>query len=264
MVTDETSNACDSPQSLRVLYVDEARISFSPLKWCADVLSSNASTIVCPKPNTNPKPKTDRKPCSYTKHPYTQAVDGFVLHTAMKDVRKRAESENISAMAWISKFKDPFTVAVVFEDSAAVVGVLLATGGIGLTHLTGNPIWDGISSICIAALLAGVSLRLIQLNRSFILGKPVDQEITDGIRKILMRRRSVDAVYAAQTQWVGPSAFAYNAEVDFDGCVMAEYYYFLTLLLLLLFSHSKQSMQNKNKTPQKKQEQKRLLVCSPS
>jgi len=153
------------------------------------------------------------------------AVDGFVLHTAMKDVRKRAERDNITAMQWISKFKDPFTVAVVFEDSAAVVGVLLATGGIGLTHLTGNPVWDGISSICIAALLAGVSLRLIQLNRSFILGKPVDKKTTDGIRKILMRRRSVDAVYAAQTQWVGPSAFAYNAEVDFDGTYLAAQVY---------------------------------------
>jgi zinc transporter 9 len=153
------------------------------------------------------------------------AVDGFVLHTAMKDVNKRAAEDNITPMAWLGKFKDPFTVAVVFEDSAAVVGVLIASVGIGMTHLTGNPVWDGISSICIAGLLAAVSLRLVMLNKEFIMGKPVDREITDGIRKILLRRRSVDAVYAAQTQWVGPSAFAYNAEVDFDGTYLAAQVY---------------------------------------
>jgi zinc transporter 9 len=153
------------------------------------------------------------------------AVDGLVLSTAMKDVWKRAAKANVTAFQWIFMFKDPFTVAVVFEDSAAVIGVAIAAAGIGMTQLTGSPVWDGISAVCIATLLGAVSLKLIQLNRSFILGKPVDREITDGIRKILLRRRSVDAVYAAQTQWIGPSAFAYNAEVDFDGTYLAAQVY---------------------------------------
>ena len=85
--------------------------------------------------------------------------------------------------------------------------------------------WDGIASICISGLLAAVSLKLVALNRSFILGKPVDQEVVEGIRKIILRRRSVDAVYTAQTQYIGPAAFAYNSEVDFDGTYLAAQVY---------------------------------------
>eukprot|EP00039_Didymoeca_costata_P015193 m.254337 g.254337 ORF g.254337 m.254337 type:complete len:874 (+) comp16171_c0_seq4:403-3024(+) len=153
------------------------------------------------------------------------AVDGFVLNTALKDTRKRAKQANVGVMSWLLSFKDPFTVAVIFEDSAAVLGVLFATGGIAMTQLTGNPMWDGIASISISALLASVSLQLIRLNRSFLLGKRVDEQITKGIRKILLQRRSVDTVFAAQTQWIGPSAFAFNAEVDFDGTYLAAQIY---------------------------------------
>eukprot|EP00041_Stephanoeca_diplocostata_P040541 m.1639860 g.1639860 ORF g.1639860 m.1639860 type:complete len:847 (+) comp38395_c0_seq1:287-2827(+) len=153
------------------------------------------------------------------------AVDGFVLTTAMRNVTRRANKQGITFWQWLVAFRDPFTVAVIFEDSAAVVGVVIATVGIGLTQYTGSPVWDGVASLMISALLAGVSLRLVQLNRSFILGKPIDPDVKRGIRSILLRRRSVDAVYAEQSQWVGPSAFAYNAEVDFDGTYLAAQVY---------------------------------------
>ena len=48
--------------------------------------------------------------------------------------------------------------------------------------------------VAIAALLGGVSLKLVQLNRSFILGRPVDAAIIEGIRQLLLARKSVDAV----------------------------------------------------------------------
>jgi hypothetical protein len=68
-------------------------------------------------------------------------------------------------------FQDPFTVAVVFEDSAAVLGVLFASAGIVATHLTGHHIYDGIASLCISVLLGTVSLKMVQLNHAFLLGR---------------------------------------------------------------------------------------------
>ena len=99
------------------------------------------------------------------------AVDGFVLRTALKNTRERAQEAGVSTLQWLLSFKDPFTVAVVFEDSAAVAGVAVAALGIGLTQATGNPVFDGIASICISGLLGAVSFKLIALNRSFILGR---------------------------------------------------------------------------------------------
>lgn len=173
------------------------------------------------------------------------AVDGFVLHKALSDVRQRAADAKVgkpnirkssprfsfpppplaplqmSVASWILAFKDPFTVAVVFEDGAAVAGVGIAAAGIGMQFLTGSHIWDSLASIAIGGMLAGVSLKLILMNRNFIYGKPLDPEIAGGIRSILLKRPSIDAVFSEQSQWIGPSAFSYKAEVDVDGTYLA-------------------------------------------
>ena len=63
-------------------------------------------------------------------------VDGFVLRTALRNTKRRAEKAGLSVREWLMNFKDPFTVAVVFEDSAAVAGVAIAAAGIGLTQVS--------------------------------------------------------------------------------------------------------------------------------
>lgn len=65
-------------------------------------------------------------------------VDGFVLRTALRNTKSRAESAGLSVTQWLLNFKDPFTVAVVFEDSAAVAGVAIAALGIGMTQVRGR------------------------------------------------------------------------------------------------------------------------------
>eukprot|EP01147_Barroeca_monosierra_P009994 gene9994-2169_t len=167
-------------------------------------------------------------PAEFTSFPETWAiltiglvVDGFVLRTALHNTRMRANKEGTSVLRWLLSFRDPFTVAIVFEDSAAVAGVLVAGAGIALTEYTGNPMYDGLATLCISALLGSVSLKLIQMNRSFILGRPVEDEILLNLRWILKRRQSVDEVHSEKSQWIGPSLFSYKAEVDFDGTWLA-------------------------------------------
>jgi zinc transporter 9 len=53
------------------------------------------------------------------------------------------------------------------------------------------------------------------------LGQAVEPEVTTRIKELLLRRPSIDEVHSEQSQWVGPSAFAYKAEVDFDGTYLA-------------------------------------------
>lgn len=98
-------------------------------------------------------------------------IDGYVLTTAWQSVKSRSQKANVTPWQWMQSFRDPFVVSVVFEDSAAVLGVLLASGGIAASHFTGNHIWDALASLSISALLGAVSIKLISLNRQFILGK---------------------------------------------------------------------------------------------
>jgi solute carrier family 30 (zinc transporter), member 9 len=54
-----------------------------------------------------------------------------------------------------------------------------------------------------------------------LMGQAVEKDITDGIKKLLLARRSVDEVHSVQSQWVGPYSFSYKAEIDFDGTYIA-------------------------------------------
>ena len=112
-------------------------------------------------------------------------------------------------------------MAVLLEDSAACAGVLMAVSGIGMTNMTGNVRWDIAASISIGGLLGCVAIYLVRLNQRLLLGLSVDDEIEDDINNMLMSRPSIETVHSVQSQWVGPSAFNYKAEVDFDGTYLA-------------------------------------------
>ena len=112
-------------------------------------------------------------------------------------------------------------MAVLMEDSAACAGVLMAVSGIGMTNVTNNVHWDIFASISIGGLLGCVAVYLVRLNQRLLLGLSIDDEIEDDINSMLMSRPSIEAVHSVQSQWVGPSAFNYKAEVDFDGTYLA-------------------------------------------
>ncbi|CEG46292.1 zinc transporter [Plasmopara halstedii] len=147
-------------------------------------------------------------------------IDGWVLKRSTQDLLA-SKPKNVSFYQHVKRIKDPFMMAVLYEDLAACTGVLMAGCGIGASHFTGDPLWDSIASISIGVLLGGVAVSLIRLNQNFLLGQSVEPDIENGIRKLLLARPSIDNVYAVQSQWVGPSTFSYKAEVDFDGTYLA-------------------------------------------
>ena len=90
-----------------------------------------------------------------------------------------------------------------------------------LSHAYSNPIFDGIAGVGISGLLGLMGLALVRVNHRFLLGQAVDKEITDDIEKILLSRRSIDAIGSVQSQWISSDTFSYKAEVDFDGTYLA-------------------------------------------
>ena len=147
-------------------------------------------------------------------------VDGYVLGKTIQEIRE-TQPKGTSFIEHCKKIRDPATLAVLLEDGAATAGIVICIAGIGASHVTGVPLFDGLAGVGISFLLGAVGLLLVRVNHRFLLGQGVDRDITEGIEKIIMGRRSIDNVASIQSQWTGPETFSFKAEVDFDGTFLA-------------------------------------------
>jgi zinc transporter 9 len=147
-------------------------------------------------------------------------IDGAVLYKTLQKVNS-TKPKNISLIEHLRRVRDPTTMAVILEDAAACLGVIIAVCGIGAVHFSHIAVFDGIAGVHIAGLLGGMGFALARLNQRYLLGYSVDPVTIEGIKNILISRKSIEEVHSVQSQWVGPYAFSYKAEVDFDGTFIA-------------------------------------------
>ena len=147
-------------------------------------------------------------------------IDGIVLARTFATLMEN-KPKHLSFLQYCKTIRDPTTLAVLMEDSAACMGVILAVAGIGATQLSGLVVFDGLAGMSISTLLASMGIYLARLNQKYLLGQAVDQNITAEIKQILSKRPAIDEVHEEQSQWIGPYAFSYKAEVDFDGTYLA-------------------------------------------
>jgi divalent metal cation (Fe/Co/Zn/Cd) transporter len=115
-------------------------------------------------------------------------------------------------LRWID---DPTPKTVLFEDSAALTGILLAFAGISLHHLTGSSLWDGLASIAIGLLLAVVAYLLSQTNKGLLIGRQADPATLHAIRIWLEDVPEVDALVDLQTMLMGTDNLLVCTRMDF-------------------------------------------------
>jgi len=148
------------------------------------------------------------------------AVDGYVLFKTIQEVKEDIPNRS-SFWKHVWSIRDPATLAILLEDGAACAGIVIAMCGIVITHTTEMAIFDALTGVSISSILAVMGLVLVRVNHRFLLGHSVDQDIIRGIEKILLNRRSIEALDNVQSQWTGPDTFSFKAEVDFDGTYLA-------------------------------------------
>ncbi len=148
-------------------------------------------------------------------------IEGWTLIVAFRVVHASARARGESLWQAVRHGPDPMAVAVLAEDGAAVVGILVAAVAIVAAWLTGDPRWDAAGSGVISLLLAAVAVLLIDRNREYLIG----HAIPDGqLRRILDRLRSdplVEAVHDVKAEVVGAGAARFKAEITFDGEALA-------------------------------------------
>ena len=116
----------------------------------------------------------------------------------------------------IQRAKDPSIFVVLFEDSAAMLGLAVAFAGVALSQYTGILIFDSIASIIIGLILIGTSIWLAYETKSLLIGESANKPIVKGIREILNADDSIEHVNEVLTMHVGPDFILANISVDFE------------------------------------------------
>lgn len=141
-------------------------------------------------------------------------LEGTSLVRGVVQTRGQAREHSQSFGDFLDTSDDPTVTTVVFEDSAALIGLLLAGGGIALHQVTGSGIFDGIASLAIAVLLAAVAYRLGRSNMRLLTGSQADPRLVRALVAALGDEPEVEAVVDLLTVQLGTDQVLLCARLD--------------------------------------------------
>lgn len=142
-------------------------------------------------------------------------LESISLVNGVRQVRSRAARWQVRPLRYLRQTSDTSVKAVVLEDVAALIGLVLAALGLVLTELTGDGVWDGLASVAIGLLLLVVAFALARANMSFLVGRAAPAALQDAFRAELDALPEVVSVVSLVTMLVGPGTFLVAAKVDF-------------------------------------------------
>src|SRR4051812_9563438 len=148
-------------------------------------------------------------------------LEGVSWLKAVRQVRGAARKWDVSAGEYLSGTTDTTVKAVTFEDSAALVGLVIAALGLFLEQVTGDPVWDGLSAVLIGLLLIVVAGVLARANVSLLIGQSVSPRIQAELKAEIAGLDHVVDVPFLLTSVIGPAQLLVAAKVDFDDDVSA-------------------------------------------
>ena len=139
-------------------------------------------------------------------------LESLSLRTALIEARK-ARADGESLVAFIRHAKQPELPVILLEDIAALTGLVLAFGGVGLTLLTGDPMFDALGTIAIGALLIVVAVVLGIETQSLLVGEGGSKADVAKIRAAFESHPNVEAIIHMKTLYLGPDELMVAAKV---------------------------------------------------
>jgi cation diffusion facilitator family transporter len=144
-------------------------------------------------------------------------LEGISLTQSVRQAGPEADSLDRDLIEHVLVTSDPTLRAVFAEDSAALAGLLIATGGLAAHQLTGSPVPDAIGSILVGLLLGVVAIVLINRNRRFLVGQEADPRIRAATLQALLALPEVERVTYLWLEVVGPRMISVVGDVDLSG-----------------------------------------------
>ena len=142
-------------------------------------------------------------------------LEGTSLLKALRQVRGSARRWGTTPRRYLAATTDTTVKAVTFEDSAALVGLVLAALGLFLEQVTGSAVWDGLAALAIGVLLLLVAGSLARANVSLLIGRSLPRRLEDELRAEIAGLDQVVDVPVLLTTVIGPGQVIVSAKVDF-------------------------------------------------
>ncbi|GAA3790742.1 cation diffusion facilitator family transporter [Streptomyces chiangmaiensis] len=139
-------------------------------------------------------------------------AEGFSFHTAIKESNELRGTQ--SWAQFIRRAKAPELPVVLLEDFGALIGLILALGGVGIALITGDGVWDGIGTVCIGVLLVSIALVLAAETKSLLLGEAAGVEVVKKIEAAIVDGDTVPRIIHMRTLHLGPEELLVAAKID--------------------------------------------------
>jgi cation diffusion facilitator family transporter len=139
--------------------------------------------------------------------------EGYSWIVAVKEFQ--ATQQGYSVWRAIHTSKDPTIFTVLFEDSAALLGLLVALAGVYWGHRLGNPYLDGVASLVIGGLLAAVAMLLAYESKGLLVGESADAAAVANIRAATEADPAVEWMMPPLTMHLGPHEVLLNLQIKF-------------------------------------------------
>ena len=143
------------------------------------------------------------------------AMEGVSWTRAVRQIRYEQAQEGLQFLEYLRLTDDPTVKTVFLEDTAALIGLLLAFAGVGLHMLTGSALWDGLASLLIGFLLAAVAYLLGRTNMRLLIGQQADRRLVRAVYARLGAAPEVQQVVDLLTMLTGTDKVLVCARVDF-------------------------------------------------
>jgi len=141
-------------------------------------------------------------------------AEGVSFRTAIVEARKVKGTR--TWWQFIRNSRSPELPVVLLEDAGAMIGLVLALFGVGLTTITGNAVWDGLGTLCIGALLILISVTLTIEMKSLLIGEAATEEHVVALTNAAAGAPLVRRVIDLRTQHLGPEELLVAAKIEFD------------------------------------------------
>ncbi|BBZ10158.1 cation diffusion facilitator family transporter [Mycobacterium branderi] len=138
-------------------------------------------------------------------------LEAFSFRTAV--VESRPLKGSGSWWRFIRNSRNPELPVVLLEDTGALIGLVFALVGVGLTTVTANPVWDGVGTIAIGLLLGAIATILMVEMHSLLIGESATTAEVDAIRAALENTEHVDRLIHLRTQYLGPDEMLVGAKI---------------------------------------------------
>ena len=162
--------------------------------------------ILAPKPATNIT-------INYMVLCFSVLFEGYSWRIALKEFN--LSKGRLGYFEAVRRSKDPSVFTILFEDSAALLGLFVALIGISAAHYFDMPVLDGVASVGIAFILAATAIFLARESKALLLGEPALPEVQESILHVVRGDRDIQQINGMTTVHLGPEQIVITLSLEF-------------------------------------------------